>query len=95
MELNSLIGNFVCTQKYSEFGSVKSPVTYAIENGIILVLNNFQHILGELLVGMKNLAEEIKIFHNQKNIEARCGFKVVGICAPDKISGKMESLFEN
>lgn len=74
---------------------MKGPLTYAMENGILLVLNNFQHISGELLVGMRTLAEEMKIFHNQKNVEARCGFKVVGICDPDKIPGKMKSLFEN
>lgn len=57
VELNSLLGNFVCRERFGEFEYVKGPLTYAMEKGILLVLNNFEHISNELLVGMRTLAE--------------------------------------
>jgi len=37
----------------------------------------------------------MKIFHNQKVIEARGGFKILGLCSKDRMSSKMKDMLSN
>ena len=94
VELNSLLGNFVCKERFGEFQYLKGPLTHAMENGITLILNNFEQISNELLVGIRTLAEEKKISHNQKKFYARGGFRLLGVCSSQKLS-KNKSLLKN
>lgn len=57
---------------------------YAMEKGILLVLNNFNQVSNELLVSLKSLSNEGKITLNQKTVRANAGFKILGIVSGDK-----------
>jgi hypothetical protein len=57
---------------------------YAMQKGILLVLNNFNQVSNELLVSLKSLSIESKITLNQRTIRANAGFKILGIMAGDK-----------
>ena len=52
-ELNSLMGNLVCKEKFGEFEYVKGPLSYSMEKGILIVFDNFQEISHELLTGLR------------------------------------------
>ena len=44
VELNSLLGNFVCKERFGEFEYIRGPLSYAMEKGITVVFNNFNQI---------------------------------------------------
>jgi MoxR-like ATPase len=84
VELNSLLGNFVCKEKFGEFEYIRGPLTYTMQQGITLLFNNFNQISNELLVSIVSLAREGKMTHNQKTIKASPGFKIIGILSGEK-----------
>ncbi len=59
---------------------MKGPLLYAIEKGIVLVLNNFEQVSHELLVTLRTLSTRNEINHNQKTVHAKSGFKIIGVC---------------
>ena len=59
---------------------------YAMQQGILLVLNNFSQVSNELLVSLKALSGEGKITLNQKTIRTNAGFRMVGILSTEKSS---------
>lgn len=84
VELNSLLGNFVCKEKFGEFEYIRGPLTYTMQQGITIVFNNFNQISNELLVSLVSLAREGQMTHNQKTIKAAAGFKIIGILSGEK-----------
>lgn len=80
IEFNSLIGNYVCSEKYGEFKWVNGPLIYALEKGLWLVMNNFQQATNELIVALKNIVNN-GCLHCQSlgTVYAAPGFRIIGI----------------
>jgi midasin (ATPase involved in ribosome maturation) len=81
MEYNSLFGNYVCTERFGEFVWMKGPLVYALEKGIVLVMNNFQQASNELVVAVKNIVNNGYLYVQNlgQNVYAKLGFKMLGI----------------
>ena len=80
IEFNSLIGNYVCSEKYGEFKWVNGPLIYALEKGLWLVMNNFQQASNELIVALKNIINNGFLYcQSLGKVYATPGFRIIGI----------------
>lgn len=55
-----------------------------MEQGITLLLLNFNQVSSELLVSLVALAREGTITHNQITVTARAGFRMLGILSGER-----------
>ena len=79
IEFNSLIGNYVCTERYGEFKWVNGPLVYALQKGLWLLLNNFQQASNELIVALKNIINNGYLYSQSLGkVYISPGFKIVG-----------------
>lgn len=80
-DYNGLVGNYVCTERFGEFVWMRGPLVYALERGIVLVLNNFQQASNELIVALKNIVNNGYLYVQNlgQKIHARLGFKILGL----------------
>lgn len=80
-DYNGLVGNYVCTERFGEFVWMRGPLVYALERGIVLVLNNFQQASNELVVALKNIVNNGFLYVQTlgKRIRAKLGFKLLGL----------------
>lgn len=58
---------------------MRGPLVYALEKGIILVLNNFQQASNELIVAIRNIVDNgfLHVRNLDKKVYAKLGFKVL------------------
>lgn len=84
-DFKSLLGNYTCSEKVGEFEWKKGPLVSAMENGLWLILENFQEANEELINSLITCVQtgQIRLPSVGQTIHKAIGFKVIAVTDVD------------
>lgn len=80
-DFKSMLGNYTCSEKIGEFEWKKGPLASAMENGLWLILENFQEANEELINSLTTCIQsgQVRLQSVGQTVHSSIGFKVIAV----------------